>query len=192
MANPAPKGWSSLQAIAADNAAKANNALWYTFTGIGRAYLIRIGSPDAGAADIAAVHGYSTIEDAYANPNTVSNAAEITIQQWNNHASLPVGGGTFGTIETVNITAPAKAGAAPSISTPQSPLAASVGNSLDWLSNIADFFSRLSEANTWIRVAEFVLGGALVLVGVAHVAKGTQVGQTAAKVAKTAGLALAL
>lgn len=67
-----------------------------------------------------------------------------------------------------------------------------VSNPLDWLSNIADFFSRLSQANTWIRIAEFGLGGALILVGVAHMAKGTQVGQTAAKVAKTAGLAAAL
>lgn len=63
-----------------------------------------------------------------------------------------------------------------------------VANPLDWLSNIADFFDRLSQANTWIRIAEFVLGGALVLVGVAHMAKGTPVGDAAGKIAKTAGL----
>ena len=68
----------------------------------------------------------------------------------------------------------------------------SVSNPLDFLSNIADFFSRLTQANTWIRIAEFALGGALILVGVAHMAKGTPAGQAAAKAVKTAGMAAAL
>lgn len=67
-----------------------------------------------------------------------------------------------------------------------------VSNPLDWLSNVSDFFSRLSQANTWIRIAEFVLGGALILVGVAHLAKGTEAGKAAAKAVKTVGLAAAL
>jgi hypothetical protein len=67
-----------------------------------------------------------------------------------------------------------------------------VSNPLDFLSNIADFFSRLTQANTWLRLAEFVLGGALILVGVAHMAKGTPAGTAAAKAVKTAGLAAAL
>lgn len=156
-------------AKAADQAARQHNALWYTFAGIGRAYLIQRGSFDAGAADVAGVHGYATIEQAYANPNTVDAASQVTIQQWNNHASLPAGGGTFGTVETVNITAPAKPGAAPVVSTPQNPATAAASQDIPGLPAIGDFFSRLTEAATWIRIAKVVAGGVLLIVGLVHI-----------------------
>jgi hypothetical protein len=42
---------------------------------------------------------------------------------------------------------------------------ATLTNPLDWLKYPADFFHRLTEASTWIRVGEFVVGGMLIYVG---------------------------
>lgn len=43
--------------------------------------------------------------------------------------------------------------------------AAAVGNPLDWLSNIGQFFSALTQRNLWLRVSKVVLGGVLVVAG---------------------------
>jgi hypothetical protein len=56
------------------------------------------------------------------------------------------------------------------------------------LAAIADFFSRLGQANTWIRAAEVILGLGLLIVGLAKLASGTSVGRKAAKAAETAAL----
>lgn len=42
---------------------------------------------------------------------------------------------------------------------------AAVGNPLDWLSNIGQFFSALTQANTWIRITKVLVGGVLVVAG---------------------------
>jgi hypothetical protein len=56
------------------------------------------------------------------------------------------------------------------------------------LAAIGDFFSRLTKANTWIRVAEVVLGAGLIIVGLAHLASGTAVGKAATKAGKAVAL----
>ena len=42
---------------------------------------------------------------------------------------------------------------------------AAVGNPLDWLSNIGQFFSVLTQGNTWIRITKVLVGGTLVIAG---------------------------
>ena len=59
---------------------------------------------------------------------------------------------------------------------------------LGGIAAIGDFFGRLTEANTWIRVAEFVLGAALIIVGLAKLASGTAAGKAALKVGKAAAI----
>ena len=39
---------------------------------------------------------------------------------------------------------------------------------LTGLAAIGDFFQRLTQGNTWVRLAKIVVGGALVLIGLAH------------------------
>lgn len=68
-------------------------------------------------------------------------------------------------------------------------VAAAVSNPLAFLRNIGAFFDKLSEASTWLRIGEFLLGAALVVVGVAKLASGTAAGRAAGKVAKVAALA---
>lgn len=58
-------------------------------------------------------------------------------------------------------------------------------NPLDWLSTIGGFFSDLGEANTWLRIGEFVLGAGLIYVGLSHLMAGTAAG-TALKKAGSA------
>lgn len=59
---------------------------------------------------------------------------------------------------------------------------------LTGLAAIGDFFSRLTQANTWIRVAEVVLGLGLIVVGLAHLASGTAAGRAALKAGKAAAI----
>jgi len=156
MANPADMGLTGTTVTAADNAAKANNALWYTFKGIGRAYLVRRGSDASFSADTSGVHGYNTIEQAYTNPNGINPASQGTISQWNEQASLPAGGGVLGVIETVNITAPNTPGGQPSVSTQQNPTTAALGKLTGNWEHIL------------LRVGEILLGLILVGVGLAR------------------------
>lgn len=59
---------------------------------------------------------------------------------------------------------------------------------LTGLASIGDFFGRLTEANTWIRALELILGVGLVIVGIAHAAAGTPAGRAAKRVAVKAAL----
>lgn len=92
--------------------------------------------------------------------------------------STPVDQGIANDIKTgIQVLSPAAAiatGAIPAI------------NPLDWLSNVGDFFSKLGQANTWIRIGEFVLGAGLVYVGAHHLVANSDVAKTAKSVATTA------
>jgi hypothetical protein len=63
-----------------------------------------------------------------------------------------------------------------------------VSNPLDFLRNIAAFFDKLSQASTWLRIAEFLLGAGLIIVGLAKLTAGTPVGKAAGNAAKAAAL----
>lgn len=41
--------------------------------------------------------------------------------------------------------------------------------SLPGLSQVGDFFQRLTQGNTWIRVAKVIVGGMLLIVGLVHI-----------------------
>lgn len=56
------------------------------------------------------------------------------------------------------------------------------------LGGVSNFFHALTQKNTWIRVVEVLLGGALLLIGLAKLASGTQVGKAAKGIAMKAAL----
>jgi len=56
-----------------------------------------------------------------------------------------------------------------------------VGNALSIPASIGNFFAALGEANTWIRVAKVIIGGALVLIGLAHMSGADNAVATAAR-----------
>lgn len=59
---------------------------------------------------------------------------------------------------------------------------------LSGLASVGDFFGRLTEGATWIRVLEMILGVGLVIVGLARAAGGTPAGRAAGRVAAKAAL----
>jgi hypothetical protein len=66
----------------------------------------------------------------------------------------------------------------------------SVVPGLSGLAAIGDFFSRLSQPNTWARVGEVLIGSMVLGVGVYALVKNTEAGQAMRKTGrKTAGLA---
>jgi hypothetical protein len=73
----------------------------------------------------------------------------------------------------------------------------SPANPLKGVAAVGDFFSRLTESSTWIRIGEFIGGGILVIVGLNALARGTPVGnavqsvKTGAKKAVKTGAVLA-
>lgn len=64
----------------------------------------------------------------------------------------------------------------------------SLPNPLSGLESVSGFFSTLTQANTWIRVAEVLLGAALLIIGLAKLASGTEVGKAAKGIAMKAAL----
>lgn len=62
------------------------------------------------------------------------------------------------------------------------------GGPLGVVTSVGQFLGKLGEASTWKRIAEFVLGLGLVIVGLSAVAGHTRVGQAATKVASKAAL----
>jgi hypothetical protein len=172
-----------------DQAAAANNALWYTFKGIGRAYLVKRKTPAFDQAAAASVHGYPTIESAYSNPNELNVLSQAAITAWDVDASLPVGGGTAGIIETSSITAPGTGGNStknPQASTPQNPYTSAIANSSP-VKSLSDLVSIFQNKNTWIRVTKVILGGTMLTVGLIGISNAQdKVTGTAGKVIKAA------
>lgn len=78
---------------------------------------------------------------------------------------------------------------APGVSISPSGQTSVAGTSLAGLSQIGDFFGRLAEGSTWVRVAEVIIGLGLIVVGLAKLASGTSIGKLAGTVAKGAALA---
>lgn len=56
------------------------------------------------------------------------------------------------------------------------------------LAAVGDFFNKLGQAGTWIRVAEVFLGLALIIAGVAKLASGTPIGAAAQSIGTKAAL----
>jgi len=81
-------------------------------------------------------------------------------------------------------------GAAPGIN---APLPHALSNPLAGLAAIGDFFNRLTQPNTWLRVGEFAAGGLLVYLGLSAAMKGTMGEQAVKTVTKPikAGIDLA-
>jgi len=78
-------------------------------------------------------------------------------------------------------------GTGPGIANPGNQANQPPANPLTGITAIGDFFSRLTQASTWERIGEVVLGLILIAVGVAHITHAvpiaTKVAATAAKVA---------
>jgi len=117
------------------------------------------------------------------NPNTISveNISWYNVQ------------GPYATEAQANAAIPAiqKANAAPGevsqIAQGSGPLAAAasaagtIGDPLDYLADVGDFFHRLTEAATWERAGEILVGVIILYIGIKSLSEGTAAGNAAKK-----------
>lgn len=132
---------------------------WFAFQGSGSVYNLN-GLAEKELVSTGA-HGYATEAEAQAHPNGPENPEQsILLAEAEAIAASPVGGGTAGV----------QAGTTPAAS-------------LSGINAIGQFFNNLGNSNTWIRVVKVVIGGMLVIVGLAHITgAGNAIASTARKV----------
>jgi len=123
-------------------------------------------------------HGYAAQAQAAAHPNDVGfwQKAQLNIIEADYSYAKAAGeqpGGPHATLTPGNTVAGAAQAAA---------------SSVPGLSQIGTFFHSLGEANTWIRVAEVLLGLGLIIVGLAKLASGTPAGKAALKAGKAVAI----
>jgi hypothetical protein len=133
------------------------SGVWYAFTGYngGKAVSLPVGPAGTYEADLYGFHGYATAAQAQANPNGVPGAnilnpvSDLERQQvagWVSNAQASASGTAAGPVVS------------------EVPGAGAVASDT---ATIASFVGSLSNSGTWIRVAKVVIGGVLVIVGLA-------------------------
>lgn len=156
---------------------------WFAFSGYNGGKAIDLAGIQEKEAAGFGFHGYGTEQLAEAAPNSVNFFQKAVVngfiadykvalagqmQPGGKNASNPLAGGLQADARAVTNT---------------------VGNPLDWLSNIADFFGKLGQVHTWLRVAEVLTGIVLVGMGLNAMLKGRPmqvVTGTAGKIGKAA------
>jgi hypothetical protein len=148
---------------------------WFAWQGYNGGKAVDIAGSQEKEAVALGFHGYGTEQLAETNPNSVNAldswfvnliiadygyAVKAGEQPGGPHATLTPGNVAAGTIQAAT--------------------------SLTGLNAIGEFFSRLTNASTWIRVAEVLLGTGLIIVSLAALAADTPVGRAATKAGQLA------
>lgn len=144
---------------------------WYAFRGYAT---IDVAGVQEKELTVLGFHGYATQAQANAKPNDVGfwQKAQLNVIEADYAYAKAAGeqpGGPHATLTPGNVIAGGAQAAA---------------SSVPGLSQIGTFFHSLGEANTWIRVAEVLLGLGLIIVGLARLASGTSAGKAAMKAGK--------
>ena len=150
---------------------------WFAFSGLNNGQAINLAGSQEKQAVIEGFHGYGTEAEAESHPNSVNIVTRYLADTWIADYNAAVKEQAAPGQANANILNPVtavKAGAT------------GVVNSIPGLSGILGI---VSSRQGWIRIAEVIIGCALVVVAVAELAKGTPVGDAAGKAAKVAKLA---
>ena len=115
---------------------------WFAWKGLNGGKAVNLTGLDEKAAAADGFHGYATQAEAQANPNSLNPLTRIEAE-----AFVP---GTFANNPDKSVAGAAGSAAASAI--PPS---------------VTGFLGDLSSANLWIRVAKVIIGGALLIVGLA-------------------------
>lgn len=142
---------------------------WFAFQGLNGGQAVDLAGTQEKEAVAEGFHGYAAQADAQAHPNAVNLVTRVFADAW-----------------IADYNAAVKEGAQPggpnNILTP-SGAAAAVGSTVPGLTQVGDFLSALSSRNLWIRAAKVAIGGALVLIGLAHITGASNaIAETARKV----------
>jgi hypothetical protein len=132
---------------------------WYAFQGLNGGKAIDLAGSQEIQATAEGFHGYATEAQAEAHPNAINVItrvfADLFISDYK--AAVKEGAQPGGPNATILNPSDAAKGAT-----------SFVANSVPGLPQLGDFLGALGSKNLWIRVAKVVIGGGLVLIGLAH------------------------
>lgn len=138
---------------------------WFAFRGYGVVNVAGIQEKNLVAWGF---HGYSTEAQANAHPNSVNLLQKPIVD-----------------VVMADYRQALKEKAAPGQANAGNPLAAGLqASNLGGLNAIGDFFNRLTQPNTWLRVGEFAAGALLVYIGLTATMRGTEAQQATQTVTK--------
>jgi hypothetical protein len=124
---------------------------WYDIKWNGQTYVEDLSGADEKTLTALGIHGYATQAEAEAHPQTMNDVqaalggAQVLAGVSGSATNIPTPGGV---VTGGGAASSAAAGAIPGLSA---------------------FFSALTQSSTWIRVAKVVIGGTLLIVGIAHI-----------------------
>lgn len=133
---------------------------WFAFKGLNSGKAVDLAGSQEKQAVVEGFHGYGTEAQAEAAPNAVNLITRAFADGWIADYNAAVkekaqpGGANANILNPATAAKAAVTGAAASIPGVQ---------------QIGDFFSTLAEGNTWIRIAEGLLGIVLIAIGLARI-----------------------
>jgi hypothetical protein len=135
---------------------------WFAFSGLNSGKAVDLAGTQEKQAVIEGFHGYATEAQAEAHPNSVNLVTRVLADGWIADYSAAVREGAQPGGPNATILNPADATRAG---------VSYVESEIPGLQQVGAFFSRLTEANTWERLGEVVLGVILIAVGIAHMTR---------------------
>lgn len=151
---------------------------WFAFKGYNAGKAVDIAGSQEKEAAALGFHGYATEAAAEAAPNSVNflnkwavnelvldykAAVAEQAQPGGKNASNPAAAGVAGAQAAAKAAAESAAGAIPGVA------------------QIGDFFQRITQANTWLRIGEGLLGIILIAVGLAHMTRAVPIATAIAR-----------
>lgn len=132
---------------------------WFAFQGLNSGKAVDLAGTQEKQAVIEGFHGYATEAEAEANPNAVNLLTRGFADLWITDYSAAVkegaqpGGPNADILNPVTAAKAAVTGAA---------------NSIPGLAQVGQFFATLTQKNLWVSVLKVTVGGALLIIGLAH------------------------
>lgn len=148
---------------------------WYDIRFQGQTYIENLTGASEKTLTVLGIHGYATRAEAVKHPQTM-NALQAAA------GGAQILAGTSGTVTNVPTPGGAVVGAGAT--------GAAAADSLSGINAIGDFFQRLTQSATWVRVAEVVVGGLVLYVGLKGLTSGTPVGNAVKSAKSGAGKAI--
>lgn len=132
---------------------------WFAFQGLNGGQAIDLAGTQEKEAVAEGFHGYATQAQAQAAPNSVNLLTRALADVWiaDYKAAVKEGAQPGGPNDITTLGGAAKAAAK------------GAGLVIPGLTQVGAFFASLGEKNLWIRAAKIIAGGALVVIGLAHI-----------------------
>lgn len=142
---------------------------WFAFKGLNGGKPVDLAGTQEKQAVAEGFHGYGTQAQAQSNPNSVNVVTEVLADGWIADYNAAVKENAQPGGANANILNPATAAKAST---------SFVENSIPGLST---FLDDVTSANLWIRAAKVIIGGTLLIIGIAHITGSDHVVMQAAR-----------